>query len=110
MLNRLTTLAKGLIAEKFGGRVWAYSAVCVDGTFGIGICVRNEQGFHPVPAWMSSAATLSDAQFYADVLNGERCFTEKQAAAVVASTMGFTSEETSPFRRLTPTPRRAASW
>ena len=37
MLNRLTTLAKGVIAEKFGGKVWAYAAVAVEGTFGIGI-------------------------------------------------------------------------
>ena len=53
MFQRLTTLAKALVAEQFDGKAWAYAAVCIEaGTFGLGICVRDEPGYYPVPSWI----------------------------------------------------------
>ena len=88
MFQRLTTLAKSLVAEQFDGKVWAYAAVCIEaGVFGLGICVRDEPGYYPVPSWICCANTLDAAQDYADQLNRDRCFTLNQAAAVVSSSM-----------------------
>ena len=88
MFQRLTTLAKALVAEQFDGKAWAYAAVCIEaGVFGLGICVRDEPGYYPVPSWICCGATLNAAQNYADELNRDREFTLDQAAAVVSSSM-----------------------
>ncbi len=87
MFQRLTAAGRYAIVEQFDSMVWAYAAVCIEaGVFGLGICVRGEPGYYPVPSWMCCGVTLEVAAHHADELNRDRGLAE-EAVEIVSSSM-----------------------
>ena len=53
----------------------------------IGVAIRNEPGYYPVPEHWAHADTLEDMQAHVDELNAEAGLTLREAAVIIATSM-----------------------
>lgn len=69
-------------------RVWAFVAVTGEGCPArLGVAVRDEPGFYPVPEVWSYGDDLGEMQAHADALNAAEGLDLHAAALIVASSM-----------------------
>lgn len=89
MSKQLTELAIAElgITEMMAGKAYAYVAVMSGDTYGLGLAVANERGYHPIPLHWAQADTFNSAHDLADEMNEKIGLNLEAAARIVCSTM-----------------------
>lgn len=81
------------ITEMMAGKAYAYVAVMAADTYGLGLAVANEAGYHLIPLHWAQADSFDLAHDMADELNRDLLgMTELAANRIVCSTM-FSSKK-----------------
>ncbi len=76
------------IQEMMAGKTYAYVAVLVGNTYGLGLATANEPGYNPIPLHWAQADTFDQAHDMADALNRNQLGLNDMAATrIVCSTM-----------------------
>ncbi len=57
------------IGEMMAGKAYAYTPVMSGNTYGLGLAVANEPGYHPIPLYWAQADSFNEAADMADELN-----------------------------------------